>query len=477
MKKYVLFFFVIIFLGAFFVRLYKISEPLADWHSWRQSDTSAVTRNFVKNGIDLLHPRFDDLSNIPSGKDNPQGYRFVEFPIYNAVVASTFTLFDRFSIEIWGRLITIISSLFSLTFLYLLVKKYLGVRTGLLASFFFAFLPYNIYYSRTILPDPSMVMAILGGTYFFDKWIEKDQRWVYFILAVLFTAAAFLIKPFALFFTLPMVYLAYRKWGVQFMAKPTFWLFAFLTIVPLVLWRHWMQQFPEGIPVSDWLFNENNIRFKGAFFYWLFADRIGRLILGYWGVALLVFGIVKKTGKEEGLFFYSFVVSSLIYLSVLAGGNVKHDYYQILIVPTLAIFLAKGADFLLSPPKDYFSKILSPLLVVLCSFGMIMFSWYHVRDYFNINNPEIITAGKIVDTLTPKDAKVIALYGGDTAFLYQTNRQGWPSLTHTLPEMIKRGATHLAILSPDNYWRQFTSSNKILYQSDAFLLVELKNVQ
>jgi hypothetical protein len=62
---------------AFAFRLYKINTPLADLHSWRQADTAAVGRNFVKQGFDFLHPRYDDLSNVQSGKENPQGYRFV----------------------------------------------------------------------------------------------------------------------------------------------------------------------------------------------------------------------------------------------------------------------------------------------------------------------------------------------------------------------------------------------------------------
>jgi len=42
---------------AFFLRTYRIENPLADWHSWRQADTSSVSRNFLKYGFDLLHPR------------------------------------------------------------------------------------------------------------------------------------------------------------------------------------------------------------------------------------------------------------------------------------------------------------------------------------------------------------------------------------------------------------------------------------
>ena len=77
---------------TFAVRMYRISEPIADWHSWRQADTAAVARNFIRFGIDPLHPRFDDLSNIPSGKDNPKGWRMLEFPLYQLVATIGYKL-------------------------------------------------------------------------------------------------------------------------------------------------------------------------------------------------------------------------------------------------------------------------------------------------------------------------------------------------------------------------------------------------
>src|SRR3989344_9561769 len=176
MKKKELLMLSIILLGACIVRLYRFDNPIADWHSWRQADTSAVSRNFVKNGFDILHPHFDDLSNVASGKDNPHGYRFVEFPLYNLAQAGMFVFFGIFTIEEWGRIVTIISSLLTIIFLYKIVSKYSTKNAGLLTAFFYAFLPFNIYYGRVILPDPSMIMAILGGFYFFDRWIEKTQK-------------------------------------------------------------------------------------------------------------------------------------------------------------------------------------------------------------------------------------------------------------------------------------------------------------
>src|SRR2546430_13899902 len=111
MKKFEILFVTLVLLGAFIVRLHGFNNPVADWHSWRQADTSAVSRNFIKYGFDLLHPRYDDLSNVASGKDNPQGYRFVEFPIYNFAQAGFFKLFGIFTLEEWGRLVSIFSSL------------------------------------------------------------------------------------------------------------------------------------------------------------------------------------------------------------------------------------------------------------------------------------------------------------------------------------------------------------------------------
>jgi hypothetical protein len=184
-----------IFIGVlilgFVLRLHGFSNPIADWHSWRQADTSAVSRNFVTGGFDILHPRFDDLSNVPSKLDNPEGYRFVEFPFYNVAQAGLYMFVGIFSLEQWGRLITIAMSLLSSVFLYKIVSKYSGEIAGLATGFFYTFLPYNIYYGQAILPDPSMVAALLGAIYFFDKWLgdKRERISLFFVSALLMMIA------------------------------------------------------------------------------------------------------------------------------------------------------------------------------------------------------------------------------------------------------------------------------------------------
>ena len=472
---------------GFTLRLYKFDSPVADWHSWRQVDTSAVSRNFVQEGFDILYPRFDDLSNVASTLDNPQGYRFVEFPIYNVAQAGGYVLFDFFTLEQWGRIVSIVASTVCGIFIYLLVKRHFSQTAGLFAAFFYAVIPFSIFYGRVILPDTAMIAMTLGGIYFFDRWSEleskkeKKKRGLFFVLSLVFTASALLLKPYALFFTLPLIYLSYARFGFTFFKKWQLWAFLFLAILPLACWRVWMLSYPEGIPSNLWLLNKGDIRFKGAFFYWIFAERISKLILGYWGVILLGLGHLALLKKEnlrsfkqgKGYFFYSFFLSAMLYLFVIARGNVQHDYYQILIVPILAMFVGIGADALYSLSATQYYRFTGKILLVIISFFTLMFGWYHVRDYYQINNPSMLKAGKAVDELTPKDAKVIAKYEGDTTFLYYTNRQGWASYAYDMPKMIELGADFLVIVGPDESDMKFVNQYKVLRNNSDFILFDL----
>ena len=96
--EYIILSFVLVL--GFLVRLYKINNPIADWHSWRQADTSSVTRTFVDKGLNLLYPKYHDVSGIQTGYLNPEGYRFVEFPVFNLFHFLLVKLLPDYSIEL-----------------------------------------------------------------------------------------------------------------------------------------------------------------------------------------------------------------------------------------------------------------------------------------------------------------------------------------------------------------------------------------
>lgn len=459
------------------VRLYRFNNPIADWHSWRQTDTSAVSRSFVQNGYDLLHPQYNDISNIQSGKDNPNGYRFVEFPIYNILQAVGFQVFDFFTLEQWGRIITIGASLISAVFLFLLLRKFIDPYTGLVGAFLFAVLPYSIYYGRSILPDEMMAACVLVSIYFFSEWIDyigTNKQWLYFVLSLFFAILSLLLKPYAIFFFIPMVYLAFQKWRFKMLTQPWLWIFLISAVIPLAVWRYWMMQYPEGIPANSWLFNAGNIRFKGAFFYWIFGERIAKLILGYFGVVFLLLGMLKAKDDKNYGFFITFLISSFLYVSVIARGNVQHDYYQILIIPTLVLFAARGVRFIYSYSQTT-NKLSGGLIIGVSTILMLSLSWYYVRDYFNINNPALVEAGKKADDILPKNAKVIAPLDGDTTLLYYINRKGWPAFQASTEDLMKKGASYVVLLHPSEQDRQdWSKKYQIIVSNSDYIIVKLQ---
>src|SRR5579859_700129 len=178
-----------IIVGAFGIRLYKIPNPVADWHAWRQADTVSVSRIYLDYGINLLYPRYYDVSPTQTGSINTQGLRFVEFPIFNLINVLAYKALPRFTLEEWGRLISVFSALGSTFFLYLIGKKFINKWGGLATSFFYAFIPYNIYFTRVILPEPMAVFFTISSLWFFMVYVENKSRLNLYLSAVLLALA------------------------------------------------------------------------------------------------------------------------------------------------------------------------------------------------------------------------------------------------------------------------------------------------
>lgn len=448
----------IILLVGFVVRLYKIDNPVADWHSWRQADTAAVSRNYVNDGINLFYPTYDDVSSIQSGIDNPTGIRMVEFPIYNALHAYIYKSFQVFSLEIWGRLLTAIITLLTAIMLFLLAKKHYSSKVGLLTAFFFLFIPFNIYFSRVILPDPLGVLFAVSGLYFFG---------INNIASSIFYALAFLQKPYFGVFLIPIFpeLLDFKKIKRNI-------LFLIAVGMPFILWRFWTSMHPEGIPFYKWAFNGDRIRFHPAWFKWIFGERLGILVLGVGGIVPFTVGIIRKykqslplRGKKN--FAVLFLLSSLAYLVIVATANVRHDYYQIMIIPSIALILALGTSWLWKNNQK--------VLLIISLITMFIIGWDRIKPFYQINHPELIEIGNIVDQTLPKDAKIVIPYNGDTAFLYQTKRKGWPAVDDSIDNIIKRGATHYVsnnLGSPDTI--DFSKRFKTIMKTDNFIILDLK---
>lgn len=466
----------VVLVMGFTVRLYKINNPIADWHSWRQADTASVSRNYVNDGINLLLPKFDDISSIQSGIFNPEGVRMVEFPFYNAANAILAKSFPVFSLEVWARLLTISIAVVTAFFLYLIGKRLLSKWGGLLSAFFYLFIPFNIYFTRVILPDPLGVMFGVIAIWAFLEFFESSKK-IYFVLSALFFAFALLIKPYLGFYAFPVIYLAIKKYGIkEFLRNKKVIIFSIIfmviSFIPFLLWRAWEGKFPEGIPFYEWAFNGNMIRLKPSWWYWIFGERLGHMILGSMGVVPFVFGVLNT--RIKNLFIPMFLAGSFFYVVLVANANVMHDYYQILIIPSISLALASGTIYLWN--SIIFNRILTRCVVVASVGVMLITGWNQIVGNFNVNHPEIVEAGNAIDRIAPKDALVLVPYNGDTAFLYQTKRKGWPAMDDSIDNIIKKGASYYISVDLGSSDTKLVEGRfKIVEKTNKYIIIDLNS--
>lgn len=464
---------------ALLFRLYKINIPLADFHSWRQVDTAAVSRNFVKNGINMFRPIYDDLSNVQSGFDNPNGYRMVEFPIYNAIIAVLYKTFPVFPLEIWGRLTSSILSMIIISIIYYLLLKENGRTSAIFASITYAIFPFFVFFSRVILPETTALAFTMMAIFLFYLNVEDKTRSVlsliYYLISGILFACALLIKPTVIFYLLPVLVLFYRKYKLSLIKKFDFYLYFLITFIPLIYWRMYIKNFPEGIPVSDWLFTSVNtnqglksIMFRPSFFRWIFFERINNLILGGYMTFFFVLGTIPKQKKYLPL---SFLFSALAYIFVFQGGNLQHEYYQTLILPVLAMMIGLGVSFVFEHKKNFINPFFTSVLVFFLFIFSFYFSYYKVADYYQYSQ-ELVQEANIINSLTQPDDKIVTDRTGDTTLLYLANRRGAPSIFKDPMDLKKLGYKYL-ITSSEGQIKTMKNDFEIIFENEKFTLFHL----
>ncbi len=460
----------LIMLFGLILRLYKIDNPIADWHSFRQADTASVSRLYAQNGVDLFYPKYHDISTTQSGLFNPEGHRFVELPIFNAIHVFLASISPQIPFDVLGRMVSVLATLISSYVIFLLGRRFISIWGGVFASAFYLFLPFNIYFTRVILPEPLSVLLGLLGLLFFVKFID-DEKLHNLLTSSVFFALGILVKPYIIFYGVPVIYLAIRKYGFKKALCDKRLIGSFLLIfLPVFIWRNWMKQFPEGIPFWKWTFNGDDIRFRPSFWRWIFGERLTKLILGYWGLVPFVFGLINyKKGKQ---FIHAFLLGMFLYVSIIATANVRHDYYQTIVMPAISLVLGRGVLFLWNSKDGNLSA--RRVLLVFSLFICFITSVSEIREFYKINHPEIIEAGQAVQKIVPNNSLIIAPYNGDTAFLYQTNRRGWPVVDRPIDELIENGAEYFVSVDLGHYQTvEFSKRFEIVEKTGKYVIIKL----
>ena len=439
-----------IVLLALAVRLYHVTFPVAGFAAWRQADTAAMAKNFYENGFDISRPQID-------WGGNSAGYVETEFPLYSYLISLLYAAFAPD--DMWGRLLSVVFSLGAVAALYLLVKKNLGEFTACSAAIVYAVLPLNIFYARAIMPESMMLMCSILGVYFFSEWVDRGRVTAFFMSAGCIACAA-LLKLTALYLGVPLLFLAWQKYGATFLRRPILWVYSALVLIPVVFWYyHAHQLFHEsGLSFGIWDYGTGKwgnfsplLTFK--FYNDVFFKSIAERHLTYPGFMLFVIGLFIRRQRTEEKLFDWWLVGVLVFFAIVTRGNQVHEYYQLPFTIPAVIFIAKTLNKFLSPGNiGSYWRTRRPafIAIALCTALVPVLGFMRYQNYMSGERLDgsIFELGNAVRQATESGALVVAVDESDPVVLYRCGRRGWHASPDQLTDSLliqrqKEGARYL----------------------------------
>ena len=324
---------ILLFMIAFSIRIYRIGEPLLNFHATRQYRSLLIARGIYYQSQPLIPDWRRQVAQI-----NKERQGILEPPLMEVLAAFGYRLVGGENFWI-SRLLSSIFWITGGSFLYLIARKITGQMSAALFSMaFYLFLPFAVSASRSFQPDPLMVLLLLASVYSILRFYENHSAF-WLVACYVLSGSAIFVKPVSLFAIYTVFgLLAIYKFGVKkSVTNLGLALFIPMTLLPGLIF------YLYGILAAGVLQNQVQASFLPQllitpFFWrgWLnnirevigFPALIGSLI----GVLLLQNGLTKLplVGLWSGYALFCLVFNYHI---------ATHDYYHLQLIPIVALSL------------------------------------------------------------------------------------------------------------------------------------------
>jgi len=395
------------------VRLYKISEPYVDQWSFKQGTIAIIAENFYRHGFHLLYPQINWAGAAP-------GYIGTEFPLVPFLAS---LLYIPLGVHEWiGRSVPLVFSVLSLPFFYLLVKKTSNERSAAFAAFIYAVIPLSVFAGRSFMSDaPALSFAVIG-IYLFTEWLDRsDRSWLF--AAGFLIALTILVKLPNVIVGVPLLYLAWEKYGSGFWRRRELWAFAVLALgLPAAWYLHafWIKATypPHQFAGSD------GVAFADLDFYLFVARRLLTSMLTPVVAAAAVAGLFVPAGRYGRVFHWW--LGALILFVIIAGHGNRHPWYQLPAVPIAAACAGRLFDFLLRKVDALSgSKIVEWSAAGVLSAAVAVFSYAYARELYEPWAVPLMEGGNAIERIASPDGLVIFVVDGDSSAIYYSKHKGW----------------------------------------------------
>jgi hypothetical protein len=421
---------------ALTLRLYHVTYPFLDHHSWRQTDTAAVARNFYRGHFNLLRPEMDRFG---------AGRSVVELEL-QVTPFLTSLLYTVWGVRDWvGRIVPILFSLGTVVYFYRLIAMHFSERLALFSSFAFVILPLNVFFSRVLMPDAGALFFTTAAIYHFSAYLRNETTAEY-ALAAVFTGLAFLSKLSNLYILIVLFALAIREARRRVGAYLRLVVFLLVTLAPAIAYYGCMhaaadvKMMPYQVGTDKWGSVE---LWTNPVLYQVLANRFRTLVFTEPGLLMLAVGLFLPLSHPV---FRLWLGAALGYVFVVANGNLVHSYYQMPLLPAGAFFIGLVLE------RTYSSTRLRPLTAVL---GLLLFAraLMILGPMYGMYAYPAYEAARVLAKIDTSGSPVVSVpHRRDMApeLLYYADRKGWvvwpdQLAVDTLGQFREHGAKYIVV--------------------------------
>jgi len=348
----------VLFLLGLGIRLYDLTDPPLDFNATRQLHSAIKTRGYYY----AMFPGAGGAAQREAAMRMGAEIETLEPPFMEWLTALTYRLAGGEYLWI-GRLYAI---------LFWLSRDLLGGDAALLSSAFFLFLPYAAVASRAFMPDPLMVSLIVFTWWAVLRW-SRAPTWRRTVAAGLLGGLAILCKFNAAFFiagAFAGAVLASR--GIrQALRDPKVWAAGALAVLPYTLYFIYARYIAGYLEPGTFRFFPQLWREPAFYLRW--TEAINGTVNLEWAVVGLV-GTFLLRQRGERMMFGGVWLGYVVYGMALPYHIITHDYYQLPLVPLIAIGLS-AATVTLWQNLQVKPRLGEVLTVTLLLFGIGINAW------------------------------------------------------------------------------------------------------
>ncbi len=323
----------VIFLAGLGIRLYDLTDAPLDFHPTRQLYSALKARGMYYQNLESAPAWQRDLA-VQQWK--VQG--LIEPPVMERLSA--------FAYSLAGREILWLPRLFAIAFwmagaiaLLLLSIDIAGKNGAVFALIFYLFSPYLVIASRSFQPDPLMVAMMLFAIWGLMRW-QRNEHWKWVIIAGVFAGIAIFVKSVVIFpLAAAFLTVSLSKYRLsQVYRKSQVWVMAVLTLLP------WLFFSLYGVFINGQLQSQFSLRFFPQLWktpeFWLQWNANISRVVGLEIFLLSILGAFFLRNKVDRRMLIALFSGYFVYGLVLSYHISTHDYYQLPLVPAVALGVA-----------------------------------------------------------------------------------------------------------------------------------------